>query len=274
MLTIKMKQPDQPHGRFHQHRTGGPVATKAMGRFLAGILLLLALLDAGCVSPVRGLYPAPPGQTPKTVYVLHRGLHTGIILGTADIPPGLWPEHKAFPHAQYLEVGWGDSQAYRFAWTTHSVLRALFYSQGSVLLIHGFTGPVTDEYAGIAKEIIAVQLSPQGYARLCAYIQNAYALDPQGRSIPLAGESPRENFFLATGHYSLLNNCNNWIARALRTAGCPIAPRRCLLSGVLMSETRRFGRVIWLRGQSGNATAEGLPTRPRSGPFSPYSKPS
>jgi uncharacterized protein (TIGR02117 family) len=246
MVPLKMKQPAQSHSRFslNQHSIGGPVATKARGKFPAGILLLLALLDAGCVSPVQGLYPPLPGQTPKTIYVLHSGLHTGIILRVADIPPGLWPEHKAFPHAQYLEVGWGDGQAYRFPWTARIVLQSLFCSQASVLLIHDFTGPVTEEYAGNAREIIAVELSSQGYARLCNYLQQAYAMDPQGRPIPLAGKYSLEFFFLATGHYSGLNNCNNWTARALRTAGCPIAPRWCFTAGIVMRETRRFGRAI------------------------------
>jgi len=220
-------------------------------RGILGMLLLLlpALLGNGCVGPVQGLYPTPPGQTPKTAYVVHSGLHTDLIVRTADIPPGLWPEHKMFPHADYLEVGWGDIEAYRYPWTARIVLRALFCSKGSVLLVHGFSGAVTNEYAGMAKEIIAVQLSPQGFARLCAYIQDAYALDPQGRPIPLASEEPGDYFFLAKGHYSLIHNCNPWTARALRAAGCPIAPRCCLRSGALMSETRCFGRVIWLYGK-------------------------
>lgn len=244
-----MKQMDQTHDEFHQHGTGKVIGAKNISRLLSWVILLLAFLAAGCVSPVQGLYPTPPSQTPKTIYVLHRGLHTGFILNTADIPPGLWPEHKAFPHAQYLEVGWGDSQAYRFAWTARTALSALFNSHGSVLLIHAFSGDVADEYAGIAKEIIVVQLSPQGYARLCAYIQDAYALDPQGRPIPLSSQYPWENFFLATGHYSCVNNCNNWAARGLRTAGCPVAPRWCLTSSIVMSETRRFGHVIWRHGR-------------------------
>lgn len=251
MVLFRMNQPAQSHDRANQHRNKIIVTIIAVGRFLPALLLLLMLLDAGCVGPVQGLYPASRGQTPKTVYVLHRGLHTGIILRTADIPPGLWPEHKAFPNAKYLEVGWGDSQAYRTPWTTHIVLQSMFCSQASVLLIHDFTGPVTKEYAGIAKEIIAVQLSPQGFARLCNYIERTYALDAQGQPIPLSSKYPWEDFFLATGQYSCLDNCNNWTARALRTAGCPIPPRWCLTSGIVMGETRRFGHVIWRHGRQG-----------------------
>jgi uncharacterized protein (TIGR02117 family) len=197
------------------------------------------------VSAVKGLYPPLPGEPVETVYVLHRGLHTGIILRTADIPPGVWDQHNDFPQAEFLEVGWGDSEGYRYAWTARIVWQAMFGSKGSVVLIHAFRGSITNEYAGIAKEIIGVQLSQPGFARLCKYIENTYASDEPGRPIWLPTVYDDENFVCATGHYSIVNNCNNWTARALRTAGCPISPGYSVLPGLVMFETQRFGRVSW-----------------------------
>jgi uncharacterized protein (TIGR02117 family) len=155
-----------------------------------------------------------------------------------------------FPQAEYLEVGWGDSEGYRYPWTMPVVLRAMFNSKGSVLLIHAFSGPIIDEYADVGKEIIAVPVSQSGLAQLCAYIQDYYALNAQGRPIPIPSVYREENFFMATGHYSMLNNCNNWTARALVAAGCPMSPRRCVLPGIVMSQARRSGRVLWRRGQA------------------------
>ena len=220
-------------------------------RNLPALLMALACLclAAGCASPVKGLFPAPPGETARTIYVLYRGLHTGVIVRAADIPPGIWPEHWEFPDAEYLEAGWGDSKGYRYPLTSGIVLRAMFASKASVVLVDGFSGSITNEYAGIAKQIIEVQVSTRGFARLCAYIQDAYALDPLGRPIPMPTTFP-ENFFLARGHYSAINNCNNWTARALREAGCPIRPRWSFLPGIVMGQTRRFGRVIWPEAQS------------------------
>ncbi len=205
----------------------------------------MAVLLTGCASPVQGLFPASPGQATRTIYVLHRGWHTGVIVRNADIPTGLWPEHQEYPGAEYLEVGWGDSEGYRFPWTTRVVCRAMFDSKASVLLIHAFSGSVPEEYSDIANEIIAVQVSRPGFARLCTYIQNAYALDPRSAPIPLPGMDFEEDYFLATGHYSMLNNCNNWTAGALRAGGCPIRPGWSLLPGIVMFQTCHFGRVIW-----------------------------
>jgi uncharacterized protein (TIGR02117 family) len=186
-------------------------------------------------------------------------LHTGFIVRAADILAGTWPAHNAFPNAEYIEVGWGDSKGYRQHWTTHIVSKALFDSQGSALLIHAFSGPVIKEYKGIAKEIIAVKLSDQGFVRLCNYVQNSYVPDRQGRPILLPSVYSDKDFFQARGHYSMFNNCNNWTARALREAGCSVIPRLCLLPGIVMFETRRFGRVLRLDGQYVKQAGEPIP---------------
>ena len=208
--------------------------------------MLLAELGAGCATRAGKSFDSPPPlQRSETICVLHRGLHTGFVIRAADIPPGIWPEHNQFPQAEYLEVGWGDTQGYRYPLTTRIVLRAMFHSKGSVLLIHAFSGSITNEYADVAKKIIAVQLSQPGFARLCRYIQETYALNPQGRPVPLPSNYAGEDFFRANGHYSMLNNCNNWTARALRTAGFPIHPHCSLFPGVVMHQVRRFGSIIW-----------------------------
>jgi uncharacterized protein (TIGR02117 family) len=207
--------------------------------------MLLASLGAGCATRSLKSFNSPLRRRAETICVVHRGLHTGFIVRAADIPPDLWPEHLQFPQAEFLEVGWGDIQGYRYPLTTRIVLRAMFHSKGSVLLIHAFSGSITNEYADVARQIVTVQLSESGFARLCRYIQDTYALDAQGWPVPLPSSYAGEDFFRATGHYSMLNNCNNWTARALHTAGFPAHPRFSLLPGILMHQVRRFGRVIW-----------------------------
>lgn len=51
-------------------------------RIRTASLMAFACLVSGCVSPGRGLFPAPPGQTPRTIYVLQRGLYTA---GNSDL---------------------------------------------------------------------------------------------------------------------------------------------------------------------------------------------
>lgn len=215
--------------------------------FLANALISIALCNTGCATSCKRWCPAAsdPGVT---IYVMSRGLHSGIIVREADIPPDVWPQRKELPPTEYLEVGWGDSEGYRYRRTTWITFGAMFDSKGSVLLVHGFNGPVTNEYAGEAREIIRVQISRNGFERLCKYIENTYILDKQGQPIPLASADPKQHFYRAVDGYWLLNNCNNWTARALREAGCPISPHRCVLPRFVRHKTRRFGCVVWRRG--------------------------
>jgi len=208
--------------------------------------MLLASLGAGCATRGdKSVNSLSPPQRAETIFVLHRGLHTGFVVRAADIPSGVWPEHKQFPQAEYLEVGCGDTQGYRYPLTIGIALRALFASKGSVLLIHAFSGSITNEYADVAKEIIAVQVSEFGFARLCRYIQDTYALDRNGRPVSLPSNYSGEDFFRASRHYSMLNNCNNWTASAMCTAGYPVHPRCSLLPGIVMHQARRFGHIMW-----------------------------
>lgn len=41
-----------------------------------------------------------------------------------------------------------------------------------------------------------------------------------------------------------MDNSNNWAARALRAAGCPIDPTEAITAGAAMHRAARFGRVI------------------------------
>lgn len=251
--SLSKTRPDLPIQRFnirlsqqrwHVHWRPAIFSRVRLSLFL-GTLILLTGLASGCATRNAKLFDSLSArQQAETIFVLHRGLHTGVVVRAADIPPGLWPEHKQFPTAEYLEVGWGDTLGYRYPLTTRIVLSAMFASKGSVVLIHGFGGSITNEYSDVAKEIIAVRLSESGFARLCRYIQDSYALGPKGHPVPLPSKYSGEDFFRACRHYSMLNNCNNWTARALHTAGCPVHPRCSLLPGILMHQVRRFGQII------------------------------
>src|SRR5678810_515351 len=103
------------------------------------VALAFVVFAAGCVGPVRSLYPRSPGERPRTVYVVnHGGLHTGLAVRRSDIPKNVWPAKDDYPHAKYLEVGWGDDDGYRKDLTTRIVAKALIHSTRTVLLYDGF----------------------------------------------------------------------------------------------------------------------------------------
>ena len=221
----------EPHSTTTRHWAGYLVRLGAVsGAFL---------LAAGCVGPVKSLYPPGLGEKPRSVYVVHHGtLHTGLAVKRSDIPPGLWPAHRDYAQFKHLEIGWGDDDGYRKPLTTGIALKALAGSRRTVLLADGFNA-VSEKVKSPAFTVIQVDLSERGFARLCRHIEQTYAINSAGRPIRLG-----EGWYRAQGTYSAFRTCNTWAAEGLRQAGCPITPAYCLTPGPLLSQVRRFGRVL------------------------------
>ena len=221
--------------------TSCPGLLKKVARAIQRIaLVFLTILSLGaCAGPVKSLYPPHAGETPRTVYVINHGaLHTGLAVKRSDIPQGVWPASRAYSGSKYLEVGWGDDDGYRKPLTSGIIVRALAGSNRTVLLSDGFSTPRTkvDDPKCL---VVAVDLSTPGFARLCRHIDQTYALDNAGRPICL-----EKGWYRARGTYSAFYTCNTWVASSLRKAGCPITPAYCLTPGPLLSQVRRFGRVV------------------------------
>lgn len=217
----------------------GPVRTLARAIQQIALLAATLLFAVACVGPTKSLYPPPAGETPRTVYVINHGaLHTGLAVQRSDIPRGVWPAHRDYSGLRYLEVGWGDDDGYRKPLTSRIAIRALAGSKRTVLLSDGF-GTLRAKLENPKFSTVEVDLSAGGFARLCQHIEQTYALDDAWRPIRLG-----KGWYRARGTYSAFRTCNTWVAEGLRQAGCPITPAYCLTPGPLLSQVRKFGRVL------------------------------
>jgi uncharacterized protein (TIGR02117 family) len=215
------------------------------GALLRGLVLSLAIMSAfstGCLAPVDDLYPPRADEPVRSVWIVNHGMHTGIIVARRDVSPSIWPEHEAVQGFEFLEVGWGDQEYYQAARKTWwMALRAAFASSGSVLHIVGFNEPVAAFFRG--AELIELKVSRRGFDALTRFVHETYARSTSGQPIRLgAGYYPNSTFFLARRGYHILDNCNNWTARALRAAGCPITPVYSVTAGNVMYQTRQMRR--------------------------------
>ena len=207
---------------------------------LGALLLAAAVLAAGCVGPVHGLYPPGEGESVASVWVVSHGWHTGIVVRKQDVPDGLWPQLRDFADFHFVEVGWGERDFYMApAGTSGMALRAALLPSSSVLHVAGFGGPVERDFA--ASEIVEIRLSRRGLEKLAAFIGDAYAKDEAGAVIRLGpGQYPQSRFYLARETYHVLKTCNTWTAKALRSAGCPITPFYALTAGNVMYQATAF----------------------------------
>lgn len=209
---------------------------RRLGGAAAAILVL-----AACATPGP---PAPPRGASWPVYVVSNRWHTGVVVEAAHLPPDRWPQRRAFAGRRFLEVGWGDRDAYVADRITVALgLRAAFGSRGSALLVAAFDEPPAERFRGL--ELVEVAVDAAGLDGLAAFIEETYALDAAGRPMPLPSGGPAPGtFYLARGRFGLLNTCNTWTARALRAAGIPVRVSLTLTAFHLMQQLETLGRPV------------------------------
>jgi uncharacterized protein (TIGR02117 family) len=213
-----------------------------MKRFL---LVVICTTLCACAGPeIKSDLPSGTDEATKTIYLANHDGHVGISIRRDDIPDTIWPENKDFPDAEFLEVGWGDSDYYQMTdphWTI--AIKAALLPTSSVLHIVGFSGPISAYFP--YSEIIEIQLTEPGFERLCRYIATSYAKDTAGNSIPLGiGTYDTSQFYLSNETYHIFKTCNVWTAKALRIAGYPVTPALTITADSLMSRVRTCGKII------------------------------
>ena len=203
---------------------------------LASVGLVLALALAWR-APGVAADPAAP-----VVYLVNHGLHVGLVLQRDDLLAVSSRPRLPAPDREHVEVGWGDGDFYPAPKGTLSLaLRAAFCSRSSVLHVAGFDGPVTAMFPG--QEVVALELTPAGFAALARYVEASLAETGDGRPTvvapPIYGVGA---FYLARGHYRLLDNSNTWAARGLSVAGCPFEVEKTVTAGAVVKQAARAGR--------------------------------
>jgi len=197
-------------------------------------------LATGCLGPIKSLYPPAPGAPTRSVYVINQGTwHTGIALESKDVPEHLWPVKRDYPSARYLEVGWGDHDAYRKDLTCWIAFKAALWPTRSVLQLDAFAGSLDENFDDPRTTIIEIKLSAAGFERLCKFVGDTHVLDEGCHPIALG-----DDWYESRGKYCVFNTCNTWIAKCLRAAGCPITPAYCITRGPLLRQVKKFGHVL------------------------------
>jgi uncharacterized protein (TIGR02117 family) len=201
----------------------------------------IALAACAGLEPARRPLEPPPGAP---IYVVSNGWHSGVVVEASGLAPDRWPQRVVLGSHRYLEVGWGDRDAYLAERITPGLaLRAALVSRGSVLLVAGFDEPVPQRYRGI--DVVELRVSAHALDALAGFIEASLAEDSEGRPIRLgAGGVVPGVFFLARGRFHALNTCNSWTAAALRAAGLPLAPRLTLTAYQLMQQVVPLGRLV------------------------------
>lgn len=228
-------------------------------RFIRWLLLSLLVLPLALVvlyvATMRNgdaaLFPARDGAETFPVYLADHGYHAGIILRRDDLDrfsltlddkvlAALLVRYQAY---EWIEIGWGDEQFYRFAPSISNVTASMAFSalsgmnETTVLHVVGLTR--TPEATFRNSDLQRIELSVRGMDKLMRGVAVTFAPNAAGEPVELGqGIYGPSLFYRARGHYSLLNTCNMWLGDLLAMAGLKVSPVPSVSSSGLLAELR------------------------------------
>jgi uncharacterized protein (TIGR02117 family) len=235
-----------------------PKPARRLGWFLLGAIgLLLAATVLTARSGVPALWPPAAGAPAIEIHVVSHGYHSGIVLPREVLArvagerghAALIAVAQRFAAYPWVEVGWGDEGFYRSVPDVSSLslalaLRALF-TPGNASVVHvvGMARSARDTFP--VSEIIRIDLSEQGFARLLGLLDASFARSSSGLQEDLGtGLYGPSLFYRAVEPFHVFNVCNHWVARLLSAAGLPTAPVAATLPpGLFLDLKWRAGLV-------------------------------
>ncbi len=200
------------------------------------LLSLIILFLFGCsAQPFAVEHPERfLGTGENTVYVVSHGWHTGFVIPMSAIQQSIPELAVRFKDIPYLEIGWGDKGFYQAKEITSGLtIQAIFWPTESV--IHSVAVPIHIEDYFPHSKIESLCLSDSELSSLISFISNSFHKDDSGAVVPLKnGIYGDSQFYKGVGDYYLMNTCNKWTAKGLKSAGMDISPTFKLTASSIM----------------------------------------
>ena len=200
------------------------------------ILLIIIILGGCSAKPYIVSYAEKfEGFGQNGVYVVSHGWHTGFVIPAPEVQ-GVIPElEQRFGDIPYIEFGWGDKGFYQAKETTSGLtLRAIFWPTESV--VHSVAVPQKVEEYFSNSEVVKLCLSDGELSALIGFISRSFFRDKSGNLLELQkGIYGDSQFYSGVGDFYLMNTCNRWTAKGLKSIGMDISPTLKLPAGSVMN---------------------------------------
>jgi hypothetical protein len=163
----------------------------------------------------------------------------GVAVRGEDIPEDVWPESAYHPNARYQDVGVEDRDDYpgsdRSIWL--ALRTALVPSAAALHVVALNHHPAR---AVSPPALVALNPGEPDFRRLIEFIAATRERGGAERVAPLGpGLYHDGRFYPAHDAFHLFNNCNTWVANALRAAGLPL--RWAITSDDVIEQALEFG---------------------------------
>ena len=182
--------------------------------------------------------PAAVGQV--EIYVVSHGWHTGFVVPAKIIQNQLPNLSRRFGDIPYIEIGWGDKDFYQAKEiTTGLTLKAILWPTESV--IHAVAVPEQADKFFANSTVKTLCLSGREYSSLLRFISESFYKDQDGRILELkGGKYGNSQFYKGVGDFYLMNTCNKWTAKGLKSAGLDISPTFKLTADSIMEYLKEY----------------------------------
>lgn len=208
-------------------------------------LVLLCFISACASKPYAVDIANEKNESGKLnkVYVVDHGWHTGFVLVAPDIQSSIPELGKRFGSTRYIEIGWGDKGFYQAEEITAAIIfRAIVWPSESVVHAVAVPGHVQDYFYN--SEIEILYLEDDAYSSLLKFISNSFKRNEAGELLEQAfGIYGDSQFYTGTGYYFLMNTCNVWTAKGLKSAGLEISPIFKLTASSVMNELKSHNNL-------------------------------
>ncbi|MES9832094.1 MAG: TIGR02117 family protein [Candidatus Thiodiazotropha sp. DIVDIV] len=158
------------------------------------------------------------------VYVVSHDWHTGFVIPSKKVYESIPALQDRFGLSINIEFGWGDKKFYQAKEiTTGLALKAILWPTETV--VHAVAVPENvSGYFGNSK-IELLCLSDIEITSLVEFISNSFSKSRLSEVEPLdEGIYGDSQFYKGTGSYHMLNTCNEWTAKGLKSIGMDILP--------------------------------------------------
>ena len=202
--------------------------------------LFLLLYLSACSAEPYALKPKPEKKDAllHSVYIANHGRHTGFILSSEELNKDLPFLAMRFKNTLYYEIGWGDREFYQAnKITTGLTIRTIFWPTESV--VHITAIPINPVRYFEKSELIELPLKDEAFLSLRKFISSSFKRGLDRQVIVLKkGIYGDSQFYKGEGDYYLMNTCNKWTAKGLKSAGVDLTPTFKITADSIMSILR------------------------------------
>lgn len=209
-----------------------------MKTLILSLFLLLSFFACSAEPYILEPKPEKKDALLHSVYITNHGWHTSFILPAEELHEELPFLPIRFKNALYYEIGWGDRKFYQANQiTTGLTIRTVFWPTESV--VHIISIPINPLLYFEEAEVIELRLKDEAFISLIKFIASSFKRREDMQVISLKkGVYGDSQFYKGKGDYYLMNTCNKWTAKGLKSAGVDLTPTFKITADSIMSILR------------------------------------